>query len=386
MRRLVPIVAGLLVLALLPATALARRPVDRLSILGARLAQRGAQLELTVVATSPWQPGDLDASGGVALCLRLSGPRQPDERVCLSRRRDVPLHRDVLGADGRVRSVFPLAGTVLRTAPSVAIVRFVAADAGLRAGVVRWSLLREAVHRPCPRSVCRALLPRHGTFGTRLAPLRVTGCVPDGLDAPHAAGPPASHDVALSFDDGPSEDTPRVLDILEAEQVPATFFEVGREIAGREATLRRIVADGDVIGDHTWSHLDLTKHPKQVVPQLASTRDAVARATGGYTPCLFRPPYGALDPAVVRDAAGLGLATVTWDVDPRDWSLPGTKRIVRTVLSETRPGSIILLHDGGGPREQTVAALPAIIRALRARGLRFVTVPQLLGFPPAYAP
>jgi peptidoglycan/xylan/chitin deacetylase (PgdA/CDA1 family) len=100
---------------------------------------------------------------------------------------------------------------------------------------------------------------------------------------------------------------------------------------------------------------------------------------------VFRPPYGAVDLAVVRDAATLGLATVTWDVDPRDWSLPGRGKIAAAVLRETRPGSIILMHDGGGPREQTIRALPAIVRALRARGLRFVTVPQLLEFAPRYA-
>ena len=101
---------------------------------------------------------------------------------------------------------------------------------------------------------------------------------------------------------------------------------------------------------------------------------------------MFRPPYGSYDEAVVRDAGALGLATVLWNVDPADYSQPGVGAIVRRVLAQVQPGSIIVSHDGGGRRAQTLAAYPQIIRALRARGYRIVTVPQLLGFQPVYVP
>src|SRR5206468_2586366 len=108
------------------------------------------------------------------------------------------------------------------------------------------------------------------------------------------------------------------------------------------------------------------------------------QAVSGYRPCIFRPPYGAFDGRVVREARALGLAAIMWDVDPRDWSLPGKGAIGGRILGQVRPGSIILSHDGGGPRGETLAAYPGIIGALRRRGYRFVTVPELLGFRPIY--
>jgi peptidoglycan/xylan/chitin deacetylase (PgdA/CDA1 family) len=99
---------------------------------------------------------------------------------------------------------------------------------------------------------------------------------------------------------------------------------------------------------------------------------------------VFRPPYGAYGAGVVAAGRRLGLATVLWNVDPRDWALPGTGTIVGRVLAQVRRGSIVLSHDGGGPRGQTLAAYPAIIEALKARGYRFRTVPQLLGFRTVY--
>ncbi len=116
---------------------------------------------------------------------------------------------------------------------------------------------------------------------------------------------------------------------------------------------------------------------------MARTKNAIA-AMSGYTPCVFRPPYGDYDSSVLRTARGLGLATITWDVDPSDYALPGVSAIVQRVLAQVQPGSIVLSHDGGGPRTQTLAAYPRIIAALCARGYRFVTVPQLLGMRTIY--
>jgi peptidoglycan/xylan/chitin deacetylase (PgdA/CDA1 family) len=191
--------------------------------------------------------------------------------------------------------------------------------------------------------------------------------------------------VAIGFDDGPWGDTGAFVRMLERSHARATFFLIGRQLSGTyKATLLRELRDGDVLGDHSFSHPDLTRSGG-VYGQLRHTIQAI-RSLTGYTPCVFRPPYGAYDGSVLSTARSLGLATVMWNVDPRDWALPGTAAIERTVLSQVQPGSIIISHDGGGPRGQTLAAYPRIIDALRARGYRIVTIPELLGFRPVYVP
>jgi peptidoglycan/xylan/chitin deacetylase (PgdA/CDA1 family) len=146
----------------------------------------------------------------------------------------------------------------------------------------------------------------------------------------------------------------------------------------------RELREGDVIGDHTFTHPYLTRSGA-VRAQLQRTIAAINAQTG-YTPCVFRPPYGAYDSSVVQTARSLGLATIMWNVDPSDYTQPGTATIVHRVLSQVQPGSIIISHDGGGPRGQTLAAYPQIISALRRRGYGIVTIPQLLGFHPVYEP
>ena len=196
-------------------------------------------------------------------------------------------------------------------------------------------------------------------------------------------GPSRRRWVALAFDDGPWTLTSRFVTMLHDEHAVATFFMIGRQITrGDSRLLRRELRDGDALGDHTWSHPYLTS-TLNVRGQLNSVVNVI-RANTGYTPCVFRPPYGAYDPAIVRAARSLGLATVLWDVDPRDWSLPGVGAIVQRVVAGVKPGAIVISHDGGGNRTETLAAYPHIIAALRARGYRFVTVPQLLGFRPVY--
>jgi peptidoglycan/xylan/chitin deacetylase (PgdA/CDA1 family) len=191
--------------------------------------------------------------------------------------------------------------------------------------------------------------------------------------------------VAIGFDDGPWADTAAFVRMLERSHAHATFFLIGRQLSATyRATLLRELGDGDVLGDHSFSHPDLTLSG-QVHAQLQRTIQAI-RSLTGYTPCVFRPPYGAYDGSVLSIARSLGLATVLWNVDPRDWARPGTAAIERGVLSQVQPGSIIISHDGGGPRGQTLAAYPQIISALRRRGFGIVTIPQLLGFRPVYEP
>jgi len=189
--------------------------------------------------------------------------------------------------------------------------------------------------------------------------------------------------VALTFDDGPGPYTLALVHELERLHVHATFFMVGFEVHWYPRVVREMIRDGDVIGDHTWSHPALaTLPPGQVRAQLLRTA-AVIQRYGGVRPTLMRPPYGSFDPSVLRLINRLGFVTVLWSVETRDWARPGVTAIIRAALDGVRPGAIILMHDAGGNRSQTLAAVPTIIRALRHRGYRLVTVPELLaGAPP----
>jgi peptidoglycan/xylan/chitin deacetylase (PgdA/CDA1 family) len=184
--------------------------------------------------------------------------------------------------------------------------------------------------------------------------------------------------VALTFDGGPSGYTPKIDRILQRKHVRATFFWVGSRITGWGRVVRRVSRQGHEIANHSWFHDDLTAlSAEEVRGQLARTNRRLARLTGE-RPTLFRPPYGAVNGEVRRVAAGLGLRTVIWDADSLDWTSPGCEEIVGLVVSRVRRRSIVLLHDGGGDRRQTVCALPRIIRELRSRGYRFVTVSKVL--------
>jgi peptidoglycan/xylan/chitin deacetylase (PgdA/CDA1 family) len=162
--------------------------------------------------------------------------------------------------------------------------------------------------------------------------------------------------------------------------VHGTFFEVGQEMAGRESTMRRILREGDEIGNHTMHH---TEYPGYA--NIAPTTSLIESITH-FRPCLFRPPGGAVDSSVVAAAGADGLRTVTWDVDPADWSTLGTGAVYSRIVGATQPGSIVLMHDGGGNRSETLAALPSIIETLRRRGYRFDTVTELLGDRMLYRP
>jgi peptidoglycan/xylan/chitin deacetylase (PgdA/CDA1 family) len=193
-----------------------------------------------------------------------------------------------------------------------------------------------------------------------------------------AAGGARGRDVALTFDDGPGPYTPQVLSMLESTHVPATFFAIGKMERYFSASTQREVRDGDVVGDHTQSHLPLAT--LSVREQHEQLFEGIARVelAGGPRPELFRPPYGSFNEATLRELHSLGLLMVLWSVDTNDYLQPGVQTIVERVLAGARPGAIFLLHDGGGDRSQTVAALPQIIRDLRARGYTLVTIPQLL--------
>jgi peptidoglycan-N-acetylglucosamine deacetylase len=193
--------------------------------------------------------------------------------------------------------------------------------------------------------------------------------------------PAAQREVALTFDDGPSPDyTASMLTTLEQTHTPATFFLVGTNVQAYPALVQREAGDGFTLGIHTWDHPDMTTlSPQQREWELAATAQALHAVLGAqYCLPYWRPPFGAYNDAVVSQARALGLSTVTWDADPRDWSAPGVNVIVYRVLAMVHPGAIILLHDGYNSRWQTAQALPLIIKGLKRRGYVPVTLAQLL--------
>lgn len=185
--------------------------------------------------------------------------------------------------------------------------------------------------------------------------------------------------VALTFDDGPwPGQTNRILDILKRYEVKGTFFVVGKMARRNPALARRIVREGHDIGTHTYGHVYLTKvPPKKARFEIVAGKKAVEDVTGHRTSWI-RPPYGAINSRSWAQIRKLKMTVVLWDVDSRDWSKPGMKKIEQTVMRTTKPGSVVLFHDGGGSRYQTIAALPRIIRRLRAQGYTFVTVDELV--------
>jgi peptidoglycan/xylan/chitin deacetylase (PgdA/CDA1 family) len=195
-----------------------------------------------------------------------------------------------------------------------------------------------------------------------------------GVVTTAASAQTASGTVYLSFDDGPSQYTPRILAILDQYGVHATFFELGEYVATSPGLTRQVYAQGDSVQNHTWSHPDLRHVTASVFATQVRSTDAVIRAQTGYTPLCLRPPYEEVNASVYARAEALGKQIRLWTVDPQDWARPGTLAIEHRVLGKVKSGSIILLHDGGGNRSQTVAALPAILSTLQARGYAFATM------------
>jgi peptidoglycan-N-acetylglucosamine deacetylase len=165
----------------------------------------------------------------------------------------------------------------------------------------------------------------------------------------------------LTFDDGPGPSTDELLDVLARHGVRATFFVVGAQIAERVGTVQRAAHEGHAIGNHSWDHPSLPAlGEERVREQLARTNEAIAAAIGRQ-PELFRPPFGDTDAMVERVAAELGMRQMLWDVDTEDWQAPGRDRVLQRIAT-AKPTEIVVMHDGGGDRAGTVAAVEAYLR------------------------
>ena len=184
--------------------------------------------------------------------------------------------------------------------------------------------------------------------------------------------------IALTFDDGPSAAlTPKLLDLLAARHLKATFFVVGQNAADHPDILKRAVREGHEIANHSWSHPNLGKMSDEAVRrELQKTDDAIAAAIGK-RPTLLRPPYGSITASQKRWIhQEFGYRIIIWDVDPLDWKRPGPSVVTARILKETKAGSIVLAHDIHPP---TIEAMPRTFDQLIEKGFKSVTVTELLG-------
>lgn len=175
--------------------------------------------------------------------------------------------------------------------------------------------------------------------------------------------------VALTFDDGPNPVwTPRILAALAAAHVRATFCIIGRQAQQYPALVKAIVAGGHTLCNHTWDHDERLAQRSEaaIVKEIGKAQAAITQASGGVAPVFFRAPGGSWSAQDMLIARRMHLTPLKWDVDPSDWAKPGVARIIQNVMTRVRPGSIVLLHDGGGKREQTLAALNYFLARLPA--------------------
>lgn len=194
------------------------------------------------------------------------------------------------------------------------------------------------------------------------------------LATPYDGALLSARPVALTFDDGPSPQwTPPILQALAAAHVHATFCLIGRQAQRYPNLVKAIVAGGHTLCNHTWDHDEGLKHrdEAQIVKEITKAQAAITEASGGVAPRFFRAPGGAWSGQVELLARRFHLTPLKWTVDPRDWARPGAGHIVGVVMATVRPGSIVLLHDGGGKRDQTVAALRYFLARLPAYKYRF---------------
>ena len=189
--------------------------------------------------------------------------------------------------------------------------------------------------------------------------------------------------IALTIDDGPwPKTTAEMLDILKRNNVKATFFWVGSALQENPEIAKRVVAEGHAIGNHTWHHWYRKMDEATAKSEIEKTNELIYKTTGVKT-SFFRPPGGYLNNGLAAYAKSQKNSVVMWSVTSADTDPRAKYQVfVKNVIRDAKPGAIVLMHDGGGNRERTVKALPAIVSGLKQQGYRFVTVPELLEMQP----
>jgi chitooligosaccharide deacetylase NodB len=216
-------------------------------------------------------------------------------------------------------------------------------------------------------------------MGQPAAQAAASSAVPSAA-VPAAAPAALAGTVALTFDDGPSPTyTPQVLDLLAQHRVRATFCLVGTQVRRYPALVRRIVAEGHAVCNHSMNHDNLSgSTAEQIRADLSATVEVIKAAEPAATVPYYRAPYGAWGQSAAV-AAELGMSRLGWSVDPRDWSRPGADAIVQAVRDQLRSGGVVLMHDGGGDRTQTVQALSVLLPELRNEGWIYTLPPVTTG-------
>ena len=203
---------------------------------------------------------------------------------------------------------------------------------------------------------------------------------PEPKPTPAPAAPPAANSgskvIALTFDDGPGPYTAQLLDILDQHGAKATFFLIGSKVSARADVLRRMHSHGHQLGNHSWSHPELPKLPvDQIAGEINRTNDAIKQATG-IKLTILRPPYGAVNSAVLEQLRLRGMSSILWSVDTRDWADRNSDIVCSRAVAGAHPGAIILMHD---IHQTSVGAVPCILSALKQQGYSFVTIQGLIG-------
>lgn len=364
----------------------ARGPLD---LRKASVTQVRRSMRLSVRTSRPFHLSALDRHpdtsrrGGRFICLQIHRHGHSFMRqLCFGKGPngdDDTLGYAILNADKSVRTWKGIDARVERSSKRSVTARFNPGAADLHPGSYRWRFVSQwtgpkclARHRDAGgrgrANRCFDRAPNAHDAGFRLHRVQPVGCRDSG-PSPRFGGSSGHKRIALTFDDGPSSYTPQILSILRHHHARATFFEIGEQVSSASGAVLRA---GDELANHSYHH---ESYPGR--SSMSATNGRIRSATG-FEPCLFRPPGGSYDSRVVGDARALGMTTVIWNVDPRDWSNPGSSAIYSRVVGAARPGAIVVMHDGGGDRSQTVAALPRIIRTLHGRGYRLVTVSKLL--------
>lgn len=380
--------AGSVAMGVVPRLAAAhprRDPNDaigRLDLRKANVAQVGRSMRLAVRTGRGFRLSALDRHPNTAnrkkrfICLKIHRYGHTFTRqLCFgagSNGNDDTLGSAILRPDGSVRSWDAIAAHVDRLSRRSVVARFNPRRADLDPGNYRWRFLSQSTGAKCEGSGqtnrCFDRVPNDREAAFKLHRVQPVGCKDSG-GTPRFNGPTSPKRIALTFDDGPSSYTSQILNVLQHHHAKGTFFEIGEQVSSES---RAVLEAGGELANHSYHH---ENYPSRSSMAATNTR---IRSTTGFEPCLFRPPGGAYNSRVVSDAKALGMTTVLWNVDPKDWSTPGSGAIYSRVVSGARPGAIVVMHDGGGNRSQTVDALPRIIRTLHERGYHLVTVSKLL--------
>ena len=345
----------------------------------AAVAQKDASLSFQAVMKQPFGPRTLDRDPGAKdrnaeyLCFRLT----PDsgegaKRVCVGGEENFTGSVGVadLNADGRPAESWEAGARVRYPTPRKVRVLVPIASLGIEPGSYSLSL-------DFSQGLCGEDEECSGTYSGSGRSLELEEALPIGCTGGDGEvvrrGPYTGNDVALTFDDGPSEYSEGVVEALQRHGARGTFFLLGQSVSEEPELARDMLEAGNELGNHSNSHSEL---PGQ--EDIEAANDAIFDATG-FRPCLFRAPYGVTDAAQSVTLGKVDMDNILWDVDTNDYSGPSAEMITESIVSQAGPGSIVLLHDGGGDRSQLAPALDQAIPQLQARGLELVTVTELLG-------